>query len=124
LRSAPSRCAAARQSGREHLQSTGIYIVRPDGAGLRATHAEDGFPVHPMSDGKRLLFYETDDRRMAKNATWIELPRSTWQQAIASTTASREISFHRPGFRTAASAVVRATDETGGLSLESTSGAR
>ena len=46
----------------EHLQSTGVYVVRPDGSGLRRISAEGGVSGSPSwsSDGRRLLFYETD----------------------------------------------------------------
>ncbi len=108
----------------EHLQSTGIYIVRPDGTGLRRLTRKDGFAGSPSwsSDGKRLLFYETDEigAYMAKAATSrTELVSID----VASSdridyTASREtklspawLSNGRIGY------VVRAADETGGLRI-------
>ena len=46
----------------EHLQSTGVYVVRPDGTGLRRLTAPGGVAGSPSwsADGRRLLFYETD----------------------------------------------------------------
>jgi len=47
----------------EQLQSTGIYIVHPDGTGLRRLTREGGFAGSPSwsSDSKRVLYYETDE---------------------------------------------------------------
>jgi Tol biopolymer transport system component len=47
----------------EHLQSTGIYIVRPNGKDLRRLTRKDGVAGSPTwsPDGKRILFYETDE---------------------------------------------------------------
>ena len=46
----------------EHLQSTGVYLVRPDGSELRRLTAPGGVAGSPSwsADGRRLLFYETD----------------------------------------------------------------
>ena len=46
----------------EHLQSTGVYLVRPDGTELRRLTAPGGVAGSPSwsADGGRLLFYETD----------------------------------------------------------------
>ena len=46
----------------EHLQSTGVYLVRPDGTGLRRLTGLGGVAGSPSwsADGRRLLFYETD----------------------------------------------------------------
>ncbi len=47
----------------EHMQSTGIYLIHPDGTGLRRLTKAGGFAGSPSwsSDGKRVLFYETDE---------------------------------------------------------------
>jgi Tol biopolymer transport system component len=47
----------------EHLQSTGIYLIHPDGTGLRRLTRAGGFAGSPTwsSDAKRVLFYETDE---------------------------------------------------------------
>lgn len=47
----------------EHLQSTGIYIVHPDGTGLRRLTRAGGFAGSPAwsSDSQRVLYYETDE---------------------------------------------------------------
>lgn len=47
----------------ETLQSTGIYIIRPDGSGLRRVTKAGGVAGSPSwsADGKRVLFYETDE---------------------------------------------------------------
>ena len=47
----------------EHLQSTGVYVVRPDGKGLRRLTRKDGVAGSPSwsADGQKVLFYETDE---------------------------------------------------------------
>jgi TolB protein len=47
----------------EMLQSTGIYIVHPDGTGLKRLTKPSGVAGSPAwsADGKRILFYETDE---------------------------------------------------------------
>jgi Tol biopolymer transport system component len=47
----------------EVLQSTGIYIIRPDGSGLRRVTRTGGVAGSPSwsADGKRILYYETDE---------------------------------------------------------------
>ncbi|HYL34502.1 MAG TPA: hypothetical protein VEV17_01170 [Bryobacteraceae bacterium] len=47
----------------EHLQSTGIYIVHPDGTGLRRLTRAGGVAGSPAwsADSKRVLYYETDE---------------------------------------------------------------
>ena len=47
----------------EMLQSIGIYIVHPDGTGLRRLTKSGGVAGSPewSADGKRLLYYETDE---------------------------------------------------------------
>ncbi len=56
----------------ELLQSTGIYIVHPDGTGLRRITKAGGVAGSPAwsPDGKKILFYETDESGayMAKSA--------------------------------------------------------
>jgi len=56
----------------ELLQSTGIYIVHPDGSGLRRLTKSGGFAGSPewSADGSALLYYETDETGafMAKSA--------------------------------------------------------
>jgi TolB protein len=47
----------------EHMQSTGIYLIHPDGSGLRRLTKSGGFAGSPTwsPDAKRVLFYETDE---------------------------------------------------------------
>src|SRR5215469_11252393 len=47
----------------EQLQSTGIYIVHPDGTGLRRLTRVGGFAGSPVwsADSRRVLYYETDE---------------------------------------------------------------
>ena len=56
----------------ELLQSTGIYVMRPDGTGLRRVTRPGGVAGSPAwsPDGKTILFYETDEvgAYMAKSA--------------------------------------------------------
>jgi Tol biopolymer transport system component len=55
----------------EHLQSTGVYLIRPDGRDLRRLTRKDGVAGSPSwsADGQRVLFYETDEvgAYLAKN---------------------------------------------------------
>ena len=47
----------------EHMQSTGIYVIHPDGTGLRRLTKAGGVAGSPTwsSDAKRVLYYETDE---------------------------------------------------------------
>jgi Tol biopolymer transport system component len=47
----------------EHLQSTGIYVIKAGGGELRRLTRKDGFSGSPSwsADGRRILFYETDE---------------------------------------------------------------
>jgi TolB protein len=47
----------------EHLQSTGIYVVHPDGTGLRRVTKAGGVAGSPSfsADSARILYYETDE---------------------------------------------------------------
>jgi TolB protein len=47
----------------EHLQSTGVYVMRARGGDLRRLTRKDGFAGSPSwsADGRRILFYETDE---------------------------------------------------------------
>jgi TolB protein len=47
----------------EQLQSLGVYVIRADGTGLRRLTGSGGYAGNPVwsADGKKLLFYETDE---------------------------------------------------------------
>jgi TolB protein len=108
----------------EHLQSTGIYIVRADGTSLRRLTRKDGFAGSPSwsADGKRVLFYETDEvgAYMAKSATsrteLVSIDVTTGDRIDY--TSSRETKLS-PAFLSDGriSYVVRAADETAGLRI-------
>jgi len=55
----------------EHMQSTGIYVMKPDGSGLRRVTRVGGVAGSPAwsAEGKKILYYETDElgAYMAKN---------------------------------------------------------
>lgn len=57
----------------EQMQSTGIYVVRVDGSGLRRLTRDGGVAGSPSwtRDGKQVVFYETDEvgAYMAKGGT-------------------------------------------------------
>lgn len=52
----------------EHLQSTGLYVVHPDGSDLRRLTPAGGFAGSPKwsKDGRRIVYYETDE-----NGSWM-----------------------------------------------------
>ncbi|KAJ5400672.1 hypothetical protein N7465_011161 [Penicillium sp. CMV-2018d] len=55
-------------NGWEHTQELGIYVIRPDGSGLRRVVNRTGHCLGSPKwspDGKRLIFYE-----MTRNGTW------------------------------------------------------
>lgn len=47
----------------EHLQSLGVFLVRPDGTGLRRVTRQGGVAGSPSwsEDGRSILYYETDE---------------------------------------------------------------
>jgi Tol biopolymer transport system component len=47
----------------EHLQSTGVYVIKPDGKDLRRLTRNDGVAGSPSwsADGHKVVFYETDE---------------------------------------------------------------
>ncbi len=47
----------------EHLQSTGVYVIKARGGDARRLTRKDGFSGSPSwsADGRRILFYETDE---------------------------------------------------------------
>jgi Tol biopolymer transport system component len=54
--------------GWEHTQELGIYVIRPDGSGLRKVASRPGYCLGSPKwspDGKRIVFYE-----MLVEATW------------------------------------------------------
>ena len=56
----------------EHMQSTGIYIMHPDGTGLKRVTPEGSVAGSPSwsADGKRIIYYWTDEigAYLSKNA--------------------------------------------------------
>ncbi len=78
----------------EHLQSTGVYVVRPDGTGLRRVTAPGGVAGSPAwsADGRRLLFYETDpvgaylakSGRSRTELAWVDVATGERVQVTAS----------------------------------------
>lgn len=108
----------------EHLQSTGIYIVKPDGNGLRRLTRKDGVAGSPSwsADGKRILYYETDEvgAYMAKNATSrteiVSIDLSSGERTTY--TASRETKLSPAWLSDGRiSYIVRAADDTAGLRI-------
>ena len=47
----------------EHLQSTGVYVIKADGKDMRRLTRNDGVAGSPSwsADGQKVLFYETDE---------------------------------------------------------------
>jgi TolB protein len=72
------------QGGFATLHSTEIYLIRPDGSGLRRitkAHAFAGSPTW-SPDGKRLVFYETDLKEV-NNIVTVRRLRGTTQISTA-----------------------------------------
>ena len=108
----------------EHLQSTGIYIVKPDGQGLRRLTRKDGVAGSPSwsADGRKILYYETDEvgAYMAKNATsrteLVSIDLSSGERTTY--TASRETKLSPAWLSDGRiSYIVRAADNTAGLRI-------
>ena len=108
----------------EHLQSTGVFVIRPDGKGLRRLTRKDGVAGSPSwsPDGKKVLFYETDEvgAYLAKNAqsrteiVSIDVTTGERKQYTASNETKlspQSLSGGRIGY------VVRAADDTAGLKI-------
>lgn len=106
----------------EHLQSLGVYVIRPDGTALRRLTREGGVAGSPSwsQDGRRILCYETDEvgAFMAKSGNArteiVEIDVASGRRRVV--TASNEtklspqaLSNGRVGF------VTRAASPTGGL---------
>ncbi len=108
----------------EHLQSTGIYIVKPDGQGLRRLTRKDGVAGSPSwsADGRKILYDETDEvgAYMAKNATsrteLVSIDLSSGERTTY--TASRETKLSPAWLSDGRiSYIVRGGDNTAGLRI-------
>lgn len=108
----------------EHLQSTGVYVIAPDGKGLQRLTRKDGVAGSPSwsADGRRVVFYETDEvgAYLAKggNARTEIVSIEVATGARTQCTASNETKLS-PGFLSGGrvSYVKRAGDDTGGLRI-------
>ena len=108
----------------EHLQSTGIYIVHPNGSGLRRLTRAGGVAGSPTwsSDSRRVLFYETDEvgAYLAKNArsrtelVSVDIAGGKREQYTASNETKLSPQWLSEG---RISYVLRATDDTAGLKV-------
>jgi TolB protein len=108
----------------EHLQSTGIYLVHPDGSGLRRLTKTAGVAGSPSwsPDGKRVLFYETDETgaylaksgRSRTELVWVDAATGDRRQYTASNEIKLSPQF-LPGGRI--SYVVRTADNSDGLKI-------
>jgi len=108
----------------EHLQSTGIYVVRADRKELRRLTRKDGVAGSPTwsSDGNTILFYETDEvgAYLAKNGqsrteiVSVDVRTGARKQYTASNDTKLSpqwLSGGRIGY------VTRASDNTAGLKI-------
>ena len=108
----------------EHLQSTGVYVIRPEGSGLRRLTREGGVAGSPSwsTDGQKILFYETDKvgAYMAKSGrsrteiTSIDVTTGEWTRYTASSETKLSPQWLSDG---RISYITRAGDETGGLRI-------
>jgi TolB protein len=113
------------QPGRwPQLQSTGIYLIRPDGNGLRRVTRKDGVAGGSSwsADGQRVLFYETDELGafLAKGGQSrteiVSIDINTGDRRLH--TDSNETKLSPDWFSNGSiSYVNRAGDETGGVSV-------
>ncbi len=85
--------------GWEHTQELSIYVVRPDGSGLRKVASKSGYCLGSPKwspDGKRIVFYE-----MTVEATWgARRPNyigKAWSQIVSIDVASGERVEHTEG---------------------------
>jgi Tol biopolymer transport system component len=108
----------------EHLQSIGVYVVRPNGKDLRRITREAGVSGSPAwsSDGKKVLIYETDEvgAYLAKSGNArteiVAIDVATGERLVR--TASNETKLS-PRWLTNGrlSYIKRAADESGGLRI-------
>jgi Tol biopolymer transport system component len=108
----------------EHLQSTGVYLVAPDGKGLRRITKKEGVAGSPSwsADGRRVLFYETDEvgAYLAKSGNTrtelvsVDIVTGARVQYTASNETKLSPSFLRDG---KISYVKRAGDDTAGVRI-------
>ncbi len=108
----------------EHLQSTGVYVIRPEGSGLRRLTREGGVAGSPSwsTDGQKILFYETDEvgAYMAKSGrsrteiTSIDVTTGERTRYTASSETKLSPQWLSGG---RISYITRAGDETGGLRI-------
>jgi len=108
----------------EHLQSTGVYLIRPNGHGLRRLTRKDGVAGSPSwsRDGRRVLFYETDEvgAYLAKNGgTRTEIASIdviTGEHTVHTASNETKLSPHSLS-EGRISYIARAAPSTGGLSV-------
>ena len=108
----------------EHLQSTGVYVIRPDGSGLRRLTREGGVAGSPSwsTDGQEILFYETDEvgaymAKSGRSRTEIASVDVTTGK-LTRYTASNETKLSPQWLSDGIiSYIARAGDETGGLRI-------
>jgi TolB protein len=125
----PSRLIVIAQPGVQpgrwpQLQSTGIYLIRPDGNGLRRLTRKDGVAGGSSwsADGQRVLFYETDELGafLAKGGQSrteiVSIDITTGDRRLHTDSNETKLSPHWLS-NGSISYVNRAGDETGGLSV-------
>ena len=113
------------QPGRwPQLQSTGVYLIRPDGTGLRRLTRKDGFAGGPSwsADGQWVLFYETDEigafltKGGQSRTEAVSMNITTGERRLLTDSKETKLSPHWLSHGRI-SYVNRAGDDTGGLSI-------
>lgn len=108
----------------EHLQSLGVYVVHPDGTGLKRLTRAGGVAGSPSwsADGKRVLYYETDEvgaylaKRAASRTEIVSVELATGERRQYTASNETKLSPQSlPGGKI--SYVVRATDDNQGLKV-------
>ena len=108
----------------ERLQSTGLYLIAPNGKGLRRLTRKEGVAGSPTwsKDGRRVLFYETDEvggvlaRAGATRTEIVSIEIATGLRTVQTASNETKLSPHYLADGKI-SYIKRSDDETAGLRI-------